>query len=117
MELITPELEKELRAANKGSGSEKIRAKLFNPVGAATWLLTSMDADGDTLWCVADLGLGFVEYGTVSLNELKNLVLPLGMSIERDLYFDPEGLEVSHFLGMDRINMSEAREHAGLTHG
>jgi len=112
MELLTPKLEQQLRAANKGSGSKKILAKLFNPLGSGTWLLTSMDADGDTLWCVADLGLGCVEFGTVSLNELKSIKLPFGLGIERDLHFDPEGLEVKHFLEQDHINVNEARRHA-----
>lgn len=112
MKLITKELEKQLRAANKGSGSKKILAKLFNPVGAATWLLTSMDADGDTLWCVADLGLGCVEFGTVSLSELKEIKLIGGLGIERDIYFNPKGLKVEHFLNQTHLDVEAARELA-----
>jgi hypothetical protein len=30
--------------------------KFFNPLGAATWLASELDADGDTLFGLADLG-------------------------------------------------------------
>jgi hypothetical protein len=109
MELLTPELRKQLRAANRGSGSKAILAKLFNPAGAATWLLTSLDSDDDTLWCVADLGLGFVEYGTVSLSELESIRGPFGLGIERDLYCDLSGLRVEHFLRKDHIDIHAVR--------
>ncbi|TGT35835.1 DUF2958 domain-containing protein [Mesorhizobium sp. M8A.F.Ca.ET.165.01.1.1] len=33
--------------------------KLFKPIGTATWLLTELDADGDTLFGLCDLGFGF----------------------------------------------------------
>ncbi len=61
--------------------------KLFNPVGADTWLLTELDADGDTLFGLCDLGLGFPELGSVSLAELQTVKGPLGLGIERDLHF------------------------------
>ncbi len=32
---------------------------LFDPTGPATWLLTELDADGDTLFGLCDLGFGF----------------------------------------------------------
>lgn len=64
-------------------------AKLFDPCGAATWILTEMMADGDTLFGLADLGFGCPELGTVSLAEIKSMKGPLGLGIERDLYFAP----------------------------
>jgi Protein of unknown function (DUF2958) len=40
--------------------------KLFNPCGAATWLLTEIDPDDETVaWGLCDLGMGFPEFGTV----------------------------------------------------
>lgn len=62
-------------------------AKLFNPAGAATWLVTELDADGDTLFGLADLGFGFPEIGSFSLSELQSLRLPFGLTIERDRSF------------------------------
>lgn len=61
--------------------------KLFNPCGAATWLATELDEDGDMLFGLADLGLGCPEMGSFSLAELAALRLPFGLRIERDLCF------------------------------
>lgn len=61
--------------------------KLFNPLGAATWLATELAADGDTLFGLADLGFGSPELGSFSLSEIAALRLPYGLAIERDLAF------------------------------
>jgi hypothetical protein len=63
--------------------------KLFSPSGAATWIITEMMADGDTLFGLADLGFGCPELGYVSLAEIESVKGPLGLCIERDLYFTP----------------------------
>jgi hypothetical protein len=66
--------------------------KLFNPCGAATWLLTEIDPEDETVaWGLCDLGMGFPEFGAVSLTELAEIRGPLGLGIERDLYFEPRG--------------------------
>ncbi|GAA0333453.1 hypothetical protein GCM10009087_49600 [Sphingomonas oligophenolica] len=66
MDLLTPDLravplangEAAARGAG-GSAHDPIPVvKFFNPVGAATWLATELDADGDTLFGLADLGFG-----------------------------------------------------------
>lgn len=62
--------------------------KLFNPLGAATWLATELDADGDTLFGLADLGFGCPELGYFSLSEIAAVRLPFGLFIERDLAFE-----------------------------
>ncbi|MGW8201235.1 DUF2958 domain-containing protein [Sphingomonas bisphenolicum] len=62
--------------------------KLFNPVGAATWLATELAEDWDTLFGLADLGFGCPELGTFSLSEIGAVRLPYGMGIERDLAFE-----------------------------
>lgn len=64
--------------------------KLFNPCGEATWLLTEIDPDDGTVaWGLCDLGMGFPEFGTVSLAELAAWRGRLGIGIERDLNFKP----------------------------
>lgn len=63
--------------------------KLFNPVGAATWIATELDDDGDTLFGLADLGFGCPELGSFSLREIASVRLPFGLSIERDEHFEP----------------------------
>lgn len=62
--------------------------KLFNPCGASTWLLTEIEPDDpDIAWGLCDLGMGFPEFGTVSLAELEAYRGRLGIGIERDLHF------------------------------
>lgn len=62
--------------------------KLFSPVGAATWIATELDEDGDTLFGLADLGFGCPELGCFSLSEIRAVRLPFGLLIERDQRFD-----------------------------
>jgi hypothetical protein len=62
--------------------------KLFDPCGAATWLITEMMPDGDTLFGLCDLGFGCPELGYVSLAERARVKGPLGLGIERDLHFE-----------------------------
>jgi hypothetical protein len=63
--------------------------KLFDPCGAGTWLFTETEPDDpDIAWGLCDLGC--LEFGTVSLNELRAIRGPLGLGIERDLYFEAE---------------------------
>jgi len=61
--------------------------KLFNPVGAATWVATELYDDGDTLFGLADLGFGCPELGVFSLSEIASVRLSFGLGIERDLSF------------------------------
>jgi hypothetical protein len=64
--------------------------KLFTPDGNATWLLTELDPNGEYLaFGLCDLGLGEPEFGYVSLHELAVARGPLGLPLERDLYFAP----------------------------
>jgi len=66
--------------------------KLFNPCGAGTWLLTEIEPeDEDIAWGLCDLGMGFPEFGTVSLTELGEYRAQFGLGIERDLGFKPRG--------------------------
>lgn len=75
------------RAAQRDGASEPDPVpvlKLFNPVGAATWIATELGEDGDTLFGLADLGFGCPELGTFSLSEIGAVRLPFGLGIERD---------------------------------
>jgi hypothetical protein len=99
MMLLTPELRAALRAneaAHIAAQREGRRSpdplpvvKFFNPMGAATWLATELDEDGDTLFGLADLGFDCPELGYFSLSEIESVRLPGGLGIERDLYFEP----------------------------
>ena len=99
MMLLSPELRAALRAnaeahhAAQRDGRAEPEPfqvlKLFNPMGAATWLARELDEDGDTLFGLTDLGFGCPELGYFSLSEIESVRLPGGLGIERDLYFVP----------------------------
>ena len=62
--------------------------KLFNPLGAATWLATELDGDDDTLFGLADLGFGCPELGYFCLSEIGSLRLAFGLRVERHPGFE-----------------------------
>jgi hypothetical protein len=90
------------QAAVKGTPDEidfRPVVKLFDPCGAATWLLTEIDpADETVAWGLCDLGKGFPEFGTVSLTELAAYRGPFKIGIERDQYFKAQG-PISAYVG------------------
>lgn len=97
MILLTPDIRFALRAndiSRRACDAKEERfdpppvIKLFNPVGAATWLATELAEDDDTLFGLADLGFGCPELGYFSLSEIAAVRLPYGLFIERDLSFE-----------------------------
>lgn len=89
MILLTDELRDRLLANGRQCDADHVPVvKFFNPVGAGTWLITEMDAGGDTLFGLADLGFGSPELGACSLGEFTSVRLPFGLGIERDILFD-----------------------------
>jgi hypothetical protein len=95
MKLITADIMRRLKKNNDMNNDEDIVCKFFNPCGAATWLITRIEPEGDIMWGLCDLGFDCVEYGTVSLQELQSVKLRFGLKIERDLHF--KGGKVSDF--------------------
>ena len=86
MILLTDDLLERLLANGRDRGADHVPVvKFFNPLGEGVWLATELDADGDTLFGLADLG--YPELGSFSLDELTSIVLPFGMGIERDILF------------------------------
>jgi hypothetical protein len=67
--------------------------KLFNPVGASTWLLTEiLPGTGNAIaFGLADLGMGSPEIGSIDLAELQAYKGPLNLGIERDLHWRARG--------------------------
>ncbi|MCP3468315.1 DUF2958 domain-containing protein [Bradyrhizobium sp. CCGUVB23] len=94
--------------------------KLFNPCGAATWLLTEIDPSDETVaWGLCDLGMGFPEFGTVNLTELAAYRGRLGLGIERDLHFKARGpisryIEAASKAGhiVENIDRGDAKDEA-----
>jgi len=102
MKLITAAILKKLKKNFETGNDEDIVLKLFNPTGAGTWLITQIEENGDTMWGLADLGFGCVEYGTMSLSEMKAVRLPLGLKIERDMHY--YGGKVSEMVGKTSLS-------------
>jgi Protein of unknown function (DUF2958) len=88
MQLLTPDLRARLIANGQAQRDHVPVVKFFNPVGAATWLFSELDADGDSLFGLCDLGFGCPELGSASLSEIAAVTLPFGLTIERDLCFE-----------------------------
>lgn len=96
MKLLTKTIEAQLRRNSAAQGERQAAidaidfapaVKLFNPDGAATWLLTEMDEDG-RLYGLCDPGLGTPELGYVALAEIEAFRgARFGLGIERDRYF------------------------------
>ena len=83
MILLTPQIHARLLANGlKPDVDHAPVVKLFNPVGAATWLASELDEDRDTLFGLADLGFGCPELGSFSLSEITSVRLPFGLGID-----------------------------------
>ena len=92
MRLLTQEIRKKLpklyEQEAKG-GDAVVYVKFFTPWSSWTWYATEFDGE-DTFFGLVD---GHEkELGYFSLSELKSLRGPLGLSIERDLYWQPKKL-------------------------
>lgn len=90
MRLMTAELKK--RFAKVGSQEHVkdpvIIAKFFNPTGAGTWWATEYDPENKMIFGYASIfGDWNDEWGYSSLEELESYKGPLGIGIERDLYW------------------------------
>lgn len=92
MKLLTKEIEKELEKSplysHEKEGLEaQVIVKFFNPTGSGTWLITEGEKQENGDWLLFGYCHLFDwEWGYISLNELKSVKLPYGMTIERDLY-------------------------------
>ena len=91
MRLMTKELEKRF---SKVGSQENVKdpviiAKFFNPCGAGTWYATEYDQKDQMFFGYASIfGDWNDEWGYFSLAELESYKGPLGIGIERDLYWD-----------------------------
>jgi len=76
------------------SGEEKgldalAQVKFFTPTSNWTWYASEFDQDDIFFGLVSGLEL---EFGYFSLKELQSVKGPMGLPIERDLYFEPKTL-------------------------
>ena len=94
MKLITQDIQSKLLRnhaltdfANESIADKKAVVKLFNPMGAGTWFLFSMDKHGRAFG-YAQITNG--EYGYVDVNQLQEYKGTHGLGIERDLHYTPQ---------------------------
>jgi len=93
MKLITEEIKRVLPKLYEQESlgyNATAYVKFFTPDSNWSWYVTEFDGK--------DLFFGLVcgferELGYFSLSELQNVTGPLGLKIERDLYFEPTTLE------------------------
>ena len=97
MKLITKKhRERLLRNGRNPDRDHPPALKLFDPTGAATWLISELDPeDPDIAHCLADLGMGYPELGTVRISELQAFRGRFGLGIERDRNFRANGRPMS----------------------
>jgi hypothetical protein len=102
MKLLTKEIRKKLPplyAQESKGGKAIVYLKLFTPDGAFTWYLTEGSPIKDESGKEVDFHFfGLVdglekELGYVALSELESVRGPLGLAIERDLWWEPKTLE------------------------
>ena len=95
MKLLTKDLEKRIPPlySQENNPDPTVVVKFFTPTSNWTWYATegARQEDGDFLFF--GLVKGFEEeLGYFSLRELESVKGPLGLGIERDIYFDPKPL-------------------------
>ena len=88
MKLLTKEIENRFKKIGSqedlGPDAEVI-VKFFTPDSNWTWYALEYNEESRTFFGIVE---GFeVEYGYFSLNELENITGPMGLPIERDMYF------------------------------
>jgi hypothetical protein len=102
MKLLTKEIRRKLPplyAQESKGGKAVVHLKLFSPDGAFTWYLTEGSPIKDESGNEVDFHFfGLVdgqckELGYVSLRELESVRGPMGLPIERDLWWEPKTLE------------------------
>jgi hypothetical protein len=87
---MTAQLEKRFRQVGRQDHLKDplIVAKFFNPQGAGTWYATEYDPTTKIFFgYVSIFGDWNDEWGSFSLEELVSYKGPLGLGIERDLYW------------------------------
>ncbi len=91
MQLLTKELREKLPplGATERVDDPMALVKFFTPDSSWTWFATEFD--GKDLFFGAVFGFEF-ELGYFRLSELEQTTGPLGLHIERDLYFKPTPL-------------------------
>lgn len=96
MKLLTKELRRilpPLYSQDNLGGKAVAWGKFFTPAGSWTWYACEGSPEGEDYMFFGLVDGQFKELGYFSLSELENARGPLGLPIERDLYWKPKTLE------------------------
>ncbi len=88
MKLLTKELRESLPKiySCEKINDPEVKVKFFLPGTGWTWYVLEFDGNDSFFGCVVG---NFPELGYFSLSELESLTGPLGVKVERDMYFKP----------------------------
>ena len=103
MELLPAELRKALPPlyAQENQKDPVVHLKLFTPDSNWTWYVTEgSEKEGDFIFFGYVVGFE-KEWGYFALSELEAARGPLGLAVERDLYFTPAPFSKIHELAGD----------------
>ena len=92
MELLPVELRKTLPPlySQESCPTPIVHVKLFTPDSSFTWFVTEGAEQEDGDWLLFGLVIGFEEeWGYSLLSEIASVRGPLGLRVERDLWFTP----------------------------
>src|SRR5579863_2385831 len=100
MDLLPERLRKTLPPlySQESSGAPVVHAKFFTPDAEWTWLITEGSEQNDGDWLLFGYVIGLEEeWGYFLLSEIASIRGPLGLAVERDLWFKPGPInEVLH---------------------
>jgi len=116
MKLLTEELRKQLPPlyTQEADPDPWVHVKFFTPDSNWTWWVTEGSPEEDDFRF-----FGFVrgladEWGYFLLSELESAKGPLGLSIERDLYFQPAGSQMWFQLQSEAASRDQDQFDLGL---
>jgi hypothetical protein len=92
MNLLPQELRKTLPPlySQESSSAPIVHAKLFTPDVGWTWFVTEGTEEEDGDWLLFGYVIGMEEeWGYFLLSEIAGVRGPLGLAVERDLWFEP----------------------------
>ncbi len=91
MELLPQQIKKILPPLYSQESSQRptVHAKFFTPDAGWTWFVTEGSAEEDD-WLLFGYVIGLeAEWGYFLLSEIESIRGPMGLPVERDLWFEP----------------------------
>ena len=99
MKLVTKKIEERFKKfplySQDGKGKQALcLAKFFLCLGAWTWYILEANVDEGIAYGIVISQNGEGEYSYINLSELQGLRTRMGLTVERDLFFEPERISL-----------------------